>query len=54
MTQDERWRAQWSEVMDFMESNHRRPSKHRIEEQEVNTLHILSNDIYNLPQNYTF
>ena len=27
MTQDERWLAQWREVMDFMEENHRRPSK---------------------------
>lgn len=27
MTQDERWMANWQEVMTFMESNHRRPSK---------------------------
>ena len=27
MTQDERWMAKWREVMDFMEKNHRRPSK---------------------------
>ena len=27
MTQDERWMAQWKEVMDFMTENHRRPSK---------------------------
>ena len=27
MTQDERWLAQWKEVMDFMEANKRRPSK---------------------------
>lgn len=27
MTQDEKWRANWREVMDFMESNKRRPSK---------------------------
>lgn len=27
MTQDERWLANWKEVMDFMETNHRRPSK---------------------------
>lgn len=27
MTQDERWNTQWKEVMDFMEENHRRPSK---------------------------
>ncbi len=27
MTQDERWLAQWKEVMNFMEVNKRRPSK---------------------------
>ena len=27
MTQDERWFANWKEVMDFMEANKRRPSK---------------------------
>ena len=27
MTQDERWLAQWKEVMNFMEANKRRPSK---------------------------
>ena len=27
MTQDERWMAKWRDVMDFMEKNHRRPSK---------------------------
>lgn len=27
MTQDERWSANWKEVMDFMEVNKRRPSK---------------------------
>ena len=33
MTQDERWLARYNEVMDFMETNHRNPSRHRIEEQ---------------------
>ena len=32
MTQDERWMVRYKEVMDFIESNHRNPSKHRIEE----------------------
>ena len=32
MTQDERWQQQYDQVMEFMETNHRRPSKHRIEE----------------------
>lgn len=27
MTQDEKWLANWKEVMDFMEANERRPSK---------------------------
>lgn len=27
MTQDERWMANWKEVMDFLEANKRRPSK---------------------------
>ncbi len=27
MTQDESWLAQWQEVVDFMKTNHRRPSK---------------------------
>lgn len=32
MTQDELWLAKWQEVIDFMETYHRNPSKHRIEE----------------------
>jgi hypothetical protein len=32
MTQDERWLAQWKQIMDFMEKNHRRPSKYVPEE----------------------
>ena len=32
MTQDERWIQKYNEVMTFIESNHRNPSKHRIEE----------------------
>lgn len=31
MTQDERWLAKYNEVLDFIETNHRNPSKHRIE-----------------------
>ena len=27
MTQDEKWRANWCEIMDFMEAKKRRPSK---------------------------
>ena len=32
MTQDEKWFAKYNEVRDFVETNHRNPSKHRIEE----------------------
>jgi len=32
MTQDERWKVNWQEVMDFMEANKRRPSKYVPEE----------------------
>ena len=32
ITQDERWQQQYDQLMDFMKSNQRRPSKHRIEE----------------------
>jgi len=32
MTQDERWLGRYEEVMGFVETNHRNPSKHRIEE----------------------
>ena len=32
MTQDERWYANWKEVMDFMEAHKRRPSKYDPEE----------------------
>lgn len=35
MTQDERWLAKYNEVMDFLESNHRNPSRHRLEEHDM-------------------
>ena len=35
MTQDDRWLARYNEVMDFMETNHRNPSRHRIEEHDM-------------------
>lgn len=35
MTQDERWLARYNEVMEFMEANHRNPSRHRIEEHDM-------------------
>ena len=35
MTQDERWMAKYNDAMEFMESNHRNPSKHRIEEHDM-------------------
>ena len=35
MTQDELWLKKYHEVMDFMETNHRTPSKHRLEEHQL-------------------
>ena len=32
MTQDEKWLEKYNEVKSFIETNHRNPSKHRIEE----------------------
>lgn len=35
MTQEERWNLRYQEVVEFIEANHRNPSKHRIEEHDV-------------------
>ena len=35
MTQDEKWLIRYNEVMAFIETNHRNPSKHRIEEHDM-------------------
>ena len=35
MTQEERWNAKYNEVVEFIESNKRNPSKHRIEEHDM-------------------
>ncbi len=35
MTQEERWNVRYQEVMDFMEKNHRNPSRHRLEEHDM-------------------
>jgi len=34
MTQDERWMVRYKEVVSFIETNHRNPSRHRIEEHD--------------------
>lgn len=34
MTQDEKWMAKYLEVKDFIETNQRNPSRHRIEEHD--------------------
>lgn len=34
MTQDERWLKRYQDVMEFIEKNHKNPSRPRIEEQE--------------------
>ena len=35
MTQEERWLKRYQDVMDFMEKNHRNPSRHRLEEHDL-------------------
>ena len=35
MTQDEKWMAKYNEVMSFIETNKRNPSRHRIEEHDM-------------------
>jgi hypothetical protein len=35
MTQDERWFTKYNEVVEFIETNHRNPSRHRIEEHDM-------------------
>ena len=35
MTQDERWIAKYNEVKNFMETNHRNPSRYRIGEHDM-------------------
>ena len=35
MTQEERWQTRYNEVKCFIETNHRNPSKHRIEEHDM-------------------
>ena len=32
MTQDEKWQTKYKEVANFIQKNHRNPSKHRVEE----------------------
>lgn len=35
MTQDERWMTRYNEVKDFIETNKRNPSRHRLEEHDL-------------------
>ena len=35
MTQEEKWQQRYQEVVDFIEANHRNPSKHRLEEHDM-------------------
>ena len=35
MTQEERWNMRYNEVMEFITSNHRNPSKYRLEEHDM-------------------
>lgn len=35
MTQDERWLTRYDEVIEFIKTNHRNPSRHRLEEHDM-------------------
>ena len=35
MTQEEKWQAKYDEVMEFIKTNKRNPSKHRLEEHDM-------------------
>jgi len=35
MTQDERWQLRYNEVVEFINTNHWNPSRHRIEEHDM-------------------
>ena len=35
MTQDERWFIRYQDVVEFIETNHRNPSRHRLEEHDM-------------------
>ena len=35
MSQEERWIKMYEEVVEFIENNHRNPSRHRIEEHDM-------------------
>ena len=35
MTQEERWLTKYKEVVEFIETNQRNPSRHRIEEHDI-------------------
>lgn len=41
MTQYERWLAKYNEVVEFIQTNHRNPSRHRIEDHNmINWLNV--------------
>ena len=35
MMQEERWNIRYQEVIEFVQTNHRNPSRHRIEEHDI-------------------
>ena len=35
MTQEDRWLTKYKEVVEFIQTNHRNPSKHRVEEHDM-------------------
>lgn len=48
MTQDERWKANWQEVMDFLKANKRRPSKFVDSERDMRNWWSHQQKLYNL------
>ena len=41
MTQNEKWNQRYREVVDFIEINHRNPSRHRIQEHDMLNWYIM-------------
>ena len=47
MTQDERWQKRYDEVVGFIETNKRNPSRHRIEEHDMLNWLKANRKVYN-------
>lgn len=47
MTQEEKWQAKYEEVMEFIKTNKRNPSKHRLEEHDMLNWLKVSRKLFN-------